>query len=101
MPSQHSSQFMSFAFDSGNGHGIVGGGLVSHPSDDGGFGPLLNRDALCSSDCAASNWRSMIGDGLSHLLRQICVIGMEVEEGHARLGITTPQFNRRRVDLHG
>lgn len=58
--------------------------MVPHPGDHGRFGPLLDRNALGSSDRAAADGRGMIGDGPSHSLCQVRVLGMEVEEGHDR-----------------
>jgi hypothetical protein len=82
MPGQHSSHLPAFAFDSWNGHRIIGCGLVSHPSDHGCFRPLLHRNSFRSGNSAASNRRGMFGDGVRHLLSQISAIGMETEERH-------------------
>ena len=84
MLSQHSPYFTPLAFDSWDGHGIVGCRLVPHPCDNGSFGPLFDWDALCSSNSPTSNWRGMFCDGLRHLLRQVSVDGMEIEVCHDR-----------------
>jgi hypothetical protein len=34
---------------------------MTHPGDDGSLGPLLDGDSFCSGDCAAANWRGVIG----------------------------------------
>lgn len=55
---------------------------MPHPSDDGGFGTLLNRNSLCTGDGAASDWRGMIGNHLGEPLGKIGMAGMRGEEAH-------------------
>src|SRR5207248_2107946 len=45
-PGQHAPDLSALPPDPGDHRAVVAGGLVAHPGDDGGFGPLLDGDAL-------------------------------------------------------
>ncbi len=60
---EHSADFAPLAFNPGNDDAVVAGRLMPHPGDDGGFGPLLNRDAFRSGDRAATDRRGVVRDG--------------------------------------
>jgi len=57
---------------------------VTHPRNDGGFGPLLDRDSFCSGDGAATNRGGMIGHNTSKPLSKIGMVGMKGEKRHDR-----------------
>lgn len=79
---QQSPHFPPFTFRPRDGHGVVGGRLVAHPCDHGGFGPLFYGDAFCPSHRATSDRRGVIGDGMCEALSEIGVVGVEIEKGH-------------------
>ena len=54
--------FAPLAFDQGNSHIVVGGGLVAQPGDGGSFGSLLDWDAFGPRHGATANRGRMIGD---------------------------------------
>jgi len=58
-PGKHPSSLPSFAFDPGDHHRIVGGGLVPQPRNDGGFGPLFDRNSFRPGDGAAADRSSV------------------------------------------
>ena len=74
----------ALALDPRDGHSIVGRGLVSHPGDHGGLGPLFHRDSLRPGDRAAADRRGMIGHSLGQPVSEISVCGMEGQERHDR-----------------
>jgi hypothetical protein len=57
---------------------------VAHPGDHGGFGPLLDRDALCPGYRAAADRRGVVGDGPCQPLGEAGVVWMESQERQDR-----------------
>jgi hypothetical protein len=57
---------------------------VTHPGDDGGLGPLLDRDSFRPGDRPAPDRSCMIGDGPCQPSGEVGVAGMEGEEQHDR-----------------
>ena len=55
---------------------------MAHPSNDGGFGPLLDRNSFRSGDGATSDRRCMIGHNTSETLRKIGVVGVKAKKRH-------------------
>lgn len=74
------ADFAAFAFDAGDAHVVVAGGLVAHPGDGGGFGPLLDGNAFGAGDGAASDGSGVGGDAGGELVGQQTVAGVEGEE---------------------
>lgn len=74
----------AFAFNAGDLHGIVAGGLVTHPGDRGGFGALLDGNAFGARDGAAADGRGVRGDLIGHGSGGELVARMEGEEGQNR-----------------
>ena len=58
------SHFAPLAFDEGNPHIVVGGGLVAQPGDGGSLGSLLEWDAFGPRHGAAAHWGGVRGDEL-------------------------------------
>ena len=86
--SQHESHFPSLPFDLGDLHGIVGCGLVPHPGDDGGCGPVFDRDSFRPGDRATSDWGGMIGHGSGYSPGKVIVSGVECQESqHGRIEV--------------
>jgi hypothetical protein len=77
---QHAADFAAFAFLAWDLHGVVGGRLVAHPGDDGGFGALLDGDPLRSRDGAAADGGGVGGDRGGELLGERRVGRIEPEE---------------------
>ena len=78
------ADFPALAFDPGNGHVVIAGGLVSHPGDGGGFSALLDGDALGAGDRAAADRRGVGGDAIRHGGGGELVTGMEREVAQDR-----------------
>src|SRR5690554_4601380 len=74
------THFASFAFDALDTHVVIGGGLVSHPSDHCGRRPFLDGDALRTCDGAAPDGCGVVGDGLREPLRFFLIAGVEAQE---------------------
>ena len=83
-PGQHSPHFSSLTLHPWDHHRVVSGRLVTHPCDDGGFGPFLNRDAFRSGDGSTSNRCRMICHSMCKPPGKIGVAGMEVKERQDR-----------------
>ena len=94
-PGQHPPHFSSLALDSLDHHRVIGGRLVPHPCDDGGFSPLLNRDAFRAGHGATSNRRRMIGYGTSETVSKLGVVGMK---GKKRQDRSREVFDVLRLD---
>jgi hypothetical protein len=77
---QHAADFAAFAFDAGDVHGVIGGGLVPQPGDDGGFRATFDRDHFGASDGAAADGCGVSGDSVGQFAGQFQVVGVEVEE---------------------
>ncbi len=60
------ADFSALAFDPGNAHVVIAGGLVTHPGDGGGFSALLDGDALGAGYRAAADGGGVGGDAISH-----------------------------------
>ena len=77
---QHAADFAAFAFDAGDVHGVIGGGLVPQPGDDSGFRATFDRDHFGASDGAAADGCGVSGDSVGQFAGQFQVVGVEVEE---------------------
>lgn len=55
---------------------------MTHPGDDSGFRPLLNWNPLRPCHRSASDWRGMSGHSPRHLVGELSMVWMEVEESH-------------------
>lgn len=77
---QHAADFAAFAFDAGDVHGVIGGGLVPQPGDDGSFRATFDRDHFGASDGAAADGCGVSGDSVGQFAGQFQVVGVEVEE---------------------
>ena len=77
---EHSANLPPFAFDPGDRHRLVGGGLVPHPCNDGGFGTLFDGDSLCPGDGAAADRRGVIGHRTGKPVGEVSVCRMEGQE---------------------
>jgi len=77
---QHAADFAAFAFDAGDVHGVVGGGLVSHPGDYGCFGSTFDWNHFGASNSATADGCGVLGDGAGKLLGQFVVVRVEAEE---------------------
>jgi len=77
---QHPSDFTAFSLHPWDYQRVVAGRLMTHPSDHGSLGSLLDGDAFRSGHGAAADRRGMIGDGPCHSLGEIGVIAMKAQE---------------------
>ena len=81
---EHSTDFPALALHPWDHKRVVPGRLMPHPGDYGGFGPLLDRDALRSGDCPGANGRGMNRDSTGEPVGKINVILMKAQERHHR-----------------
>ena len=84
--SEQPADFAAFAFDSRDGHVVVGGRAVPHPRDDRRFGTLLDRDPFRSGHRSASYGGRMLRNGDSDLSCQVLVPLVEIEKCKNRVG---------------
>ena len=83
-PGQHSSHFSPFALHPWDWHRVVGGRLVPHPRNDGGFSPFLDRDAFRAGDGSTSHRCRVIGHNTSEAVSNLGVAGMKGKERQDR-----------------
>ena len=70
------------SFDPRNGHRVVGGRLVPHPGDHGGFGPSFDRESVSSERLSRSRPESHDRPRLVPSARPGLVAGMERQKRH-------------------
>ena len=74
------SDFAATALDEGNAHLIVTGSLMTEPRDGGGFGALLNGNALGAGDRTAPYGSGVSGDKIGEALGIASMRAMEGEK---------------------
>ena len=79
---QPPANFTPLALHPRDRQGIVTGRLVSHPGDDGGLSPLLDRDALGAGHGPAADRRCVLGHRTGQTLGQIVMRWMKRQERH-------------------
>ncbi len=77
---EQATDFAAAAFLAGNDHGVVAGRLMAQPRDGGGFGALLEGDALRAGDGAAADGGGVLGDEIREGRGFAFEGGMECEE---------------------
>ena len=74
------ADFAALTFAPGNVHRIVGGGLVAHPGNRGGFSALFDRDALGAGNGTTADGDRERDNAPGHDFGEVGVAFVEVEE---------------------
>lgn len=87
---EQAANFAPPTFFPGNNHGVVTGCLMTEPRDGGGFGALLDGDALRAGDGAAADGRGVFRDEVGE------GVGFETERG-----VEGEEADDRVTEVHG